>query len=181
MVKCAEFEKVSYEQFEKDMLVLLGSATIDGGVLYDELIDMIKGMYEDIELPKRATVGSAGYDIRTPIGFDLNVKEEIKIPTGLRVKIDEGWFLGCLPRSGLGFKYKMQLANTMGVIDSDYYNSSNEGHIMLKICNDNNEGKMISVEAGDKLVQGILFPYGITYNDNVNVARDGGFGSTGRK
>ena len=80
-------------------------------------------LYDSIELPKRATKGSAGYDIRAPHGFLLNAGESIKIPTGLRVHIADGWFLGCMPRSGLGFKYEIRLANTFGVVDSDYINA----------------------------------------------------------
>lgn len=79
------------------------------------------------------------------------------MPTGIRVKIDDGWVLQCYPRSGLGFKYRMQLDNTVGIIDSDYYNSDNEGHIMAKLTNDGNEGKTIDIEEGKGYMQGILF------------------------
>lgn len=103
----------------------------------------------------------------------------MKIPTGIRAKIDEGWWLGCLPRSGLGFKYRLQLNNTMGVIDSDYCYSDNEGHIFAKITNDSSEGKTISVRAGDGFVQAIFIPYGITYGGDATDIRNGGMGSTG--
>ena len=103
------------------------------------------------------------------------------MPTGIRVKIDEGWWLGCLPRSGLGFKYRMQLNNTMGVIDSDYYHSDNEGHIFAKITNDSNEGKELEIKAGDGFLQAIFIPYGITYSDNADGVRNGGMGSTDTK
>ena len=73
-------------------------------------------MWEGIALPHRATTGSAGYDFKAPFTFELRPGETMKIPTGVRVKIDDGWWLGCLPRSGLGFKFRLQLDNTMGVI-----------------------------------------------------------------
>lgn len=55
--------------------------------------------------------------------------------------MEDNWVLQCYPRSGLGFKFRLQLNNTVGIIDSDYYYSDNEGHIFAKITNDTNEGK----------------------------------------
>lgn len=97
------------------------------------------------------------------------------------IKVDEGWWLGCLPRSGLGFKYRLQLDNTMGVIDSDYYYSDNEGHIFAKITNDNHTGKTLTVEAGSGFLQAIFIPYGVTYSDDATGVRNGGMGSTDSK
>ena len=82
------------------------------------------------------------------------------------------------PRSGLGFKYRLQLNNTVGVIDSDYFNSDNEGHIFIKMTNDSNEGKIVDVKAGQGIAQGIFMQYGIVEDDDVNETRNGGFGST---
>ena len=79
--------------------------------------------------PKRATSGSAGYDFYAPCGISLKPGETVKVLTGIRARIDEGWVLTLYPRSGLGFRYRLQLNNTVGVIDSDYYGSDNEGHI----------------------------------------------------
>ena len=84
------------------------------------------------------------------------------------------------PRSGLGFKYRLQLNNTVGIIDSDYYNSDNEGHIFAKITNDSNEGKTLELKAGEGFMQGIFLEYGITQDDEADGVRTGGFGSTGR-
>ena len=84
------------------------------------------------------------------------------------------------PRSGLGFKYRLQMNNTVGVIDSDYFYSDNEGHIFAKITNDSNEEKVLSIEEGDGFIQGIFMMYGITVDDDVKEVRNGGFGSTGR-
>ena len=169
MNKVGEFEKVSYEQFYAAMSELIDTEYKD---------EFIQLAYNALEIPKRATSGSAGYDFKAPFSFELHPGQTIKIPTGIRAKIDEGWWLGCLPRSGLGFKYRLQLNNTMGVIDSDYYGSDNEGHIFAKVTNDSNEGKTIAVEAGSGFVQAIFIPYGITYSDDANGVRNGGMGST---
>lgn len=168
MQKVANFEKVSFDNFAAAMRDEL-KPYLTQPAMYD--------IYNAIELPKRATSGSAGYDFRTPIEFTLAPGESIKIPTGIRVRIDEGWWLGCLPRSGLGFKYQVTLANTLGVIDSDYYYSSNEGHIFLKVVNRGE--KILTVQRGDAFAQGIFIPYGVTYDDNASTLRDGGIGSTG--
>lgn len=162
------FEKVSLEQFQ--------NAVQDEHCVSDR--ESIQQIYDAIELPRRATSGSAGYDFKSPFSFELSPGDTIKIPTGIRVRISEGWFLGCLPRSGLGFKYRLQLDNTMGVIDSDYYYSDNEGHIFLKMSNSGQ--KVLSVKAGDGFAQGIFIPYGLTFGDNAVEVRNGGMGSTGR-
>lgn len=135
-------------------------------------------IYESIKLPKRATKGSAGYDFYAPFDFELKPGETIKLPTGIRAHINEGWVLKLYPRSGLGFKYRLQLNNTVGIIDSDYYDSDNEGHIFIKLTNDSNEGRTLSVKAGEGFCQGIFIEYGITEDDDVSDIRNGGFGST---
>ena len=168
MNRIARFEKVSFAQFEKDCVSTFGK------------IDNLLEVYENIQLPKRATKGSAGHDFFAPITITLNPKESVKIPTGIRVFIEDGWVLQNYPRSSLGFKYKVQLDNTVGIIDSDYYYSSNEGHIFVKLTNDNNEQKVVTIKQGEGFVQGIFLQYGITYDDDVNDIRDGGFGSTNK-
>lgn len=135
---------------------------------------------EDIILPKRATKGSAGYDFFSPIGFSLAPGETIKIPTGIRVLLPPDKFLLIVPRSGLGFKYRVQLDNTVGVIDSDYSNSDNEGHIWIKITNDSNKGKSLVINQGDAIAQGIILQYGKTDDDKTEGLRNGGFGSTSK-
>ncbi|MBQ5648639.1 MAG: deoxyuridine 5'-triphosphate nucleotidohydrolase, partial [Clostridia bacterium] len=104
----------------------------------------------------------------------------VKIPTGIRVKMEDGWVLKIYPRSGLGFKYRVQLNNTVGIIDSDYYYAANDGHIFIKITNDSNEGKTLTLNRGDAFAQGIFVEYGITLDDDADGVREGGFGSTGR-
>ena len=129
-------------------------------------------------MPARATAGSAGYDFFSPLTFSLAPGETIKIPTGIRVQMETGWVLQCYPRSGLGFKYRLQLNNTVGIIDSDYYFSDNEGHIFAKLTNDGKEQKTVEVVQGQGFMQGIFVPFGITVDDDATAIRNGGFGST---
>jgi len=138
----------------------------------------IKGMYEALKLPRRATRGSAGYDFFAPFAFSLPPAATIKIPTGILVKMEEDWVLKLYPRSGLGFRFRLQMNNTVGIIDSDYFYSDNEGHIFVKLTNDSNEGKTLNVEQGTGIVQGIFLEYGITVDDDAVGIRNGGFGST---
>ena len=140
--------------------------------------DYRKNPNVEIKLPTRASEHSAGYDFYSPLTFSLAPGETIKIPTGIRAEINEGWVLMLYPRSGLGFKYRVQLNNTVGIIDSDYFYSDNEGHIFIKITNDSNEGKTVAVEAGQGFAQGLFMPFGITVDDEVSAMRNGGFGST---
>lgn len=166
----AILEKVSKDQFINDMKVTFGTK-------YD--YQQLSDYYDLLNPPTRATKGSAGYDFESPISFELKPGETIKIPTGIRVKINDGWVLKLYPRSGLGFKFRVQMNNTVGIIDSDYYNSDNEGHIFCKITNDTNEDKTVSVNKGTGFCQGIFVEYGITFDDDVTDERNGGFGSTG--
>ncbi len=167
MKKIAKFEKVSLEQYLTDM-----KKNFD----IDE--EQLINFYNNILLPKRATVGSAGYDFKLPFSITLNPNETKKIPTGIRVKMESNYVLLLLPRSSLGFKYRMQLDNTVGVIDSDYYYSDNEGHIILKVSNDTKEEKVLYLEENKGICQGIFFEYGITIDDDTIEERNGGFGST---
>ena len=141
----------------------------------------IQDTYEKISLPVRATAGSAGYDFFAPADIVLNPGETAKIPTGVRVEMEQDWVLKCYPRSGLGFKFRLQLNNTVGIIDSDYFYSDNEGHIFAKITNDSNEGKTVNIQAGTGFMQGIFVEYGITVDDEATGIRNGGFGSTTEK
>lgn len=177
MNRVGEFEKVSFEQYYE----VIKDEFYKEQEMTPALQKNIKKSWEALQLPSRATSGSAGYDFKAPFSFSLEAGDTIKIPTGIRVKVDEGWWLGCLPRSGLGFKYRLQLDNTIGVIDSDYYYSDNEGHIFAKITNDNHTGKTLTVEAGSGFLQAIFIPYGVTYSDDATGVRNGGMGSTDSK
>ncbi len=153
MEKIARFSKVSQSNFD-----------MDG--------------YEEIKLPQRATVGSAGYDFFAPYDFVLLPNESIVIKTGIRVRINDGWMLMIMPRSGMGFKYGVRLANTAGIIDSDYFFADNEGHIMIKLTGTE---KPLEIKKGTAFAQGIFVPFGITEDDFCDTERRGGFGSTDKK
>lgn len=167
MEKIAKFEKVSFEQFKNDWKKN-----------FDHNDEEIKEIYDNIKLPHRATKQSAGYDFYAPIDIEMKPGEVKLIPSGIRAKIDDGYVLMLYPRSSLGFKFRMQLNNTVGVIDADYYNADNEGHIMCKFTNDTHEDKVLKVDKGAGMVQGIFMSFGITIDDDSNEERTGGIGST---
>ena len=154
MEKVAKFFKVSENEFLKEG----------------------QGDYSEIKLPSRATTGSAGYDFYSPVKFTLAPNETVKIATGIRVEIKEGWVLQIFPRSGLGFKYRLTLDNTVGIIDSDYFYAENEGHIFIKMTNCG--AVPLTVEKGNAFAQGVFIPYGITEDDFCSAIRRGGLGST---
>lgn len=164
----AKFYKVSFEQFEPEYLKCCPGTT------HEE----IKQVYDELHLPRRATKGSAGYDFYTPFDIQLFPGESVKIPTGIKCEMNDRWVLMIYPRSGLGFKYRLQLNNTVGIIDSDYFYSDNEGHIFIKITNDSKEDKVVEVKKGQGFAQGIFMQYGIVEDDDVEEIRNGGFGST---
>lgn len=168
MKRIARFHKVSEKRFAEDWLDTFAETEAE----------KVKEIYESILLPKRATAGSAGYDFFAPVEFVVHPGETIKIPTGIRVEMAQEWVLKCYPRSGLGFKYRLQLNNTVGIIDSDYFYSDNEGHIFAKLTNDSNEDKTLTIPAGTGFMQGIFVEYGITIDDDAQGIRNGGFGST---
>ena len=134
-------------------------------------------------LPRRARKGDAGYDMYLPEDLTIKKGQRPMIDTGIILEegdIPEGHFAMIVPRSSTGSKYGLALANTVGIIDSDYYFSDNEGHIFIKISNDSYEGKTVTVAAGEAFAQGIFCEYGITVDDNATAVRNGGFGSTTR-
>lgn len=160
----SKFEKISFDQYKIDCYNL-GHRPSD---------DELRREYEAIKLPTRATSGSAGYDFYSPWQFDVS-SNPVHIPTGIRCLIDDGYFLLCCPKSGLGFRYGIRLCNTIGIIDSDYSSSDNEGHIHGKFISDT----PFTVNRGQKFMQGIFVPYGVADDDQTNGKRNGGFGSTG--
>lgn len=165
--RIARFFKVSRERFVADFADAFPAEAANAEKIYDSL-----------RLPVRATKGSAGYDFFMPVTVELRPGETVKIPTGIRAEMAEHYVLLLFPRSGLGFKYRLQLNNTVGVIDSDYFFSDNEGHIFVKLTNDSNEGKTVTLSADTGFAQGIFLPFGITTDDAVCEIRNGGFGST---
>lgn len=164
MKRIARFESVSEKQFATDFTDCFGTSDVPSLPA----------------LPRRATVGSAGYDFYLPCPIRLQPGESVKVPTGVRVHIDEGWVLKIYPRSGLGFKFRLQLNNTVGIIDSDYYGADNEGHILIKLTNDSREGKVVDLPAGAAFAQGVFVEFGITEDDDADAHRSGGLGSTSK-
>lgn len=167
MQRIAQFEKVSRERFRADWAALHPAQAHEADALYDALL-----------LPRRATRGSAGYDFYLPCDLTLAPGAGLLLPTGMRARIESGWVLLLMPRSSLGFKFRLQLNNTVGVIDSDYYHSDNEGHIMAKLLNDGREGKALVLKTGTAFMQGLFLPFGITEDDDAVQVRNGGIGST---
>lgn len=163
--RVSKFEKVSKEQFVEAC----------NNLHINE--ECAQQMYDVVKLPTRATAGSAGYDFHIPFGVELAPGQTVTFPTGIRCWIDLDWWLMIVPRSGLGFKYKLQLDNTVGVIDSDYYNANNEGHMLVKMTNHSDQ--YLRLLPGDRVAQGIFVPYGITIDDEATATRTGGHGSTG--
>ena len=166
-----KFEKVSYEEFKKAFQSL--------GAGVDE--EAIKEVYDNVQLPKRSTEGSAGYDFFNPYGMMSIANEAAMIntpllPTGIRFVTDQQVVLLCYPRSGQGVNHGMRLMNTVGVIDSDYWISDNEGHIMFKAS----AVTPITIERGKAFMQAIITPYLKTDDDNTTEKRNGGFGSTSK-
>lgn len=154
----AQFKKVSYTQFAE----------------YGD-----KQTYMDIKLPKRATKLSAGYDFFAPSDMVLDAGQTITAATGIRAEMPDGFFLMIVPRSGLGFKYKLRLNNTVGIIDADYKDAPNEGHIFIRMTNESD--KSLEIKKGEAFAQGIFLQYCTTADDSVTEQRSGGLGSTTKK
>lgn len=160
----AEFQKISLEQFKEDY------EGEDAEEVYNSVL----------KLPVRSSEGSAGHDFILPNDIKLVPGQSVKIATGIRAKMNKGWALYLMPRSGLGSKFRMQLNNTIGLIDQDYYNADNEGHIMATITNDSKDPDNILVlEKGDRFIQGVFIEYGVATNDSPLGVRTGGHGSSG--
>jgi len=160
------FEKISYEQYCKDV---------------DENANTVISFsqeYQAIKLPQRATKKSSGYDFYSVYGFFLDPGEEIKMPTGIKVYMQDDEELLLFPRSSVGFKYNVKINNTIGKIDADYYeNPDNEGHIWIKFTNTGN--KTWNVQQGEAIAQGTFYKY-LTADDDIPVKEErvGGLGST---
>ena len=158
MRTAAKFEKVSFDTFSEN-----GA----------------KQTYESIKLPKRATAKSAGYDFFAPTDISLAPKQTVTVATGVRALMPDNWCLMIFPRSGLGFKYKLRLNNTVGIIDADYSDSDNEGHIFIRMTNESD--KQLEIPQGSAFAQGIFVQYCLTEDDDTTTPRNGGLGSTSAK
>lgn len=153
------FEKISYEQFKKD-------------------ISDDEELYNNFSLPKRSTKNSAGYDFKALTSFTIKKGERKKIPLGVKASFENDEVLMIVVRSSMGFKYNIRLCNQVGIIDSDYYNNSdNEGHIWICLQNEGEED--FNVSEGDNICQGIFVKYLTVDNEEtIDNLRNSGFGST---
>lgn len=133
-------------------------------------------VYDGIKLPRRATAKSAGYDFFAPTKLMVAPNQTVTVATGVRVLMPDDWCLMIFPRSGLGFKYKLRLNNTVGIIDADYSDSDNEGHIFIRMTNESD--KPLEIEQGTAFAQGIFVQYLLTEDDDTVEQRNGGLGST---
>ena len=164
-----KFNKISFDQYKSDNIREL----IEEWELEEE--------YLSLELPKRKTKRSAGYDFHAPFSFELKPNETILVPTGIRMEIESDKYLQIAPRSSLGFKYRLQFDNVNPIIDSDYSGATNEGHIILKMTNCSyDKTRVLKVNRGDGLCQGVISSYYLTEDDDLDykITREGGFGST---
>ena len=153
------FEKISFEQFSKD--------------IRDD-----RDLYDSYELPKRATRSSCGYDFYAIEDMVLHPGEIKRIPTGYKAKFNEDEMLMLVVRSSMGFKYNVRMCNQVGIIDSDYYNNSdNEGHMWVSLQNEGS--KDYEIKKGTAYSQGIFVKY-LTCGDEVDTKRDAGIGSTNK-
>ena len=163
------FEKISFEQFEKDISKLLGTKLEEKEV---------KKIYENIDMPLRGTGSSAGYDFSSPIYFILKPGEKKVVPTGIKASMNRDEALMIYVRSSVGFKYNVRLTNQVGVIDSDYYNNdSNEGHIMISFQN-HGEKDWVVDQKNKRVAQGVFAKYYTVRKELNNKKRKGGIGST---
>lgn len=193
MVTNSRFEKVSLDQYVKDTLNNINPWFIEDNVRnYLDMgyalgkqtdIMVITKTYDNIEIPQRATMGSAGYDFVLPYTVSLKPGSSVVVSTGIKCKLPPEHFLMIVPRSGLGFKYGIRLSNTIGIIDQDYYNNEgNEGHILVKLMYpyiDEFTTDKITLEAGTKFCQGIILPFCVMDEESSSKKeRTGGFGST---
>lgn len=117
----------------------------------------IEELWHKIKIPKRGTLVHQDMILSCRFPFLLDARKTIRISTRVRVKIYDGWWLTCVPRNSLGLKYRLQLDNTFGAIDSDCYGSKNEGHIIAQLTNDSKAGRSIHMNRRDKFMQD-LYP-----------------------
>lgn len=171
MNKIADFEKISYVQFQSDYINIFGQGKIIN-------MDSVRKIYDNIKIPERKTKYSAGHDISIPYEITLSSNDKMLIPTGIRCKMDENYVMLIAPRSSMGIKHGLRLSNTIAVIDADYYSAENEGHIMISVINDSN--KPIKFKSGDCICQAIFVPYGVADQEEVTTERAGGIGSTSK-
>ena len=193
----SEFEKVPYDEFAKAAKKYVYTNSGD----YE---DIIREDYNNIKLPAQATSGSCGHDFKYPFKImpkpsysDKTGRCKIIIPTGIRVFLQQTLAMFIFPRSSYGFKYDIELANSVGIIDSDYYHAENYGHIMIALSittaseadikaamivaeNMWNRSSILPVNIAkdEAFAQGVIMPFVIASGAGTFNKRIGGIGST---
>jgi dUTP pyrophosphatase len=135
----------------------------------------------DMELPRRATSGSAGLDLRACIDAPLELEpgQTVLVPTGIAIHLgDPGLAAMLLPRSGLGHKHGIVLGNLVGLIDSDY-----QGQVMVSMWNRGD--RAFTIVPGDRIAQMVVVPvvqveFEVVEEFDASTRGAGGFGSTGQ-
>lgn len=155
------FEKISFAEFRK--------------VFGDD-----KELYQEYNLPRRSSKHSAGYDFLAVKDYVIKPKEILKIPTGVKARMQGDEVLLIVVRSSMGFKYNVRLTNQVGVIDSDFYNNiDNEGHIFISLQNEGDKDYVI--EKGEAYGQGMFMKYLLSDDDTAEGIRIGGLGSSNKR
>lgn len=134
---------------------------------------------KDALIPKRQSKASAGYDFYINDSFSIDPGESKMISTGIKAKMPENVVLKIYIRSSIGIKKNVVLANSVAIIDSDYYNNpTNDGEIFLTFFNRGSERR--EFKKHERLAQGIFVQYLTVDKDHNDIVRLGGVGSTGR-
>ena len=186
----ARFEKVS-KYNEVDINLPHRKTSQSAGYDFEVAEDIIIPSYHDLvndmsrECQYTVEVKDGLYAYNRPVldldkMADVTKKAKAKptlVPTGVKCKLEPDTYLELSVRSSCPLKYWLILANSVGIIDADYYNNDdNEGHIYFQIINLSPFD--IQLKKGDTIGQGIIKPYLVTEDDAANGDRKGGFGST---
>lgn len=142
--------------------------------------EIAKGFEESgVNLPVRGTKFSAGYDFECVEEITLQPNEIKLVPTGIKSYMKEDEFLALYVRSSVPLKRGLVMANSTGIVDSDYYNNpGNDGHIMFQLMNVT--AQEVVIQKGERIGQGIFQKYVVVDNDVSEKVRENGFGSTGK-
>lgn len=162
------FEKVSYDTFVKSLK----------NEHFHFTMEELHNYYDRIELPKRATANSAGYDFFCPVPVTVSPGQLRIVPTGIKCRLYESYYLELFVRSSVGIRNGIVLANGTGIIDADYYNNpTNEGQMLMPLINLTG-GCVQRFKVGDRIVQGVIGRFYRVTDDNTSTLRNGGVGST---
>ncbi len=184
VMELAEEENLTQDQ-KNELISCFTTAFMGLSMEMAELVNNPRGFEvahgfedKDVTLPHRGTSDAAGYDFHSLNDAIVMPHETVVLNTGVKAFMPYGEVLKIYPRSSMGIKKNLVLANGVAIIDSDYYNNpSNDGHIMIAL---RNEGDIKQcVKAGDRIAQGIFCRF-LDCDDEPEETREGGIGSTGK-